>query len=128
RRQQADSQLMEMQERLSSYERQNQQLAIQQKTVELQTALSKPEVQSFAEAYNRHNANSPHKLTFEQEVIRLGQWYEASAQRSPTADELVSELVNKYGFQMQASQPQQASPQQSQSLPVIPVVKGGSSS
>jgi hypothetical protein len=121
-----ESQYQAMQERLSQTEMQYQQMAVEQKRYELHSAMSKPDVQSLQQAFDQRNGQG----SFQQEIIRRGQWYEASNQPSPTADQLVQEMVKLYGFQMQASQPQtqQASQGPNKELPVIPVVKGGSSS
>lgn len=86
------------------------QLVQQQTTFELNQEFAKPEVSQVAQAYDSR-AGKPG--AFQAEVIRRGQYYEAVHNISPTATQLVGEVLNLIGSNpVQSSQGMNAPTQQ----------------
>lgn len=107
-----ETQFQQTQERL-------QNLMIQQRQVELQNVLSKPDIQSFAQAFDgRHGQGA-----FAQECVQQGRSHFALTGQDLSADEVVQGIVKKFSPLMAQTQ---MAPQQSQAprapadVPVIP--------
>jgi hypothetical protein len=115
-----ETQFRQTQERLDS-------MMIQQRDVELKTVLSKPEVQSFAQAFDRRNGPN----AFYNECIQWGQAKFAITGQDLSADQVALEIIKKFDSPM--PQPMQAMPQTNQlrspaEVPVIPNTGSGSTS
>lgn len=122
---------MTMQEQLESYQQQMQNTLAQQRTQELNQAFSEPTAKAFQEAFDARNGEG----AFRNEVINLGLYKWQSQKIDATPQQVIAELIQKYGF----TAPQAAAPLAPQAaaptpvtaakdLPTIPVVKGGSAS
>jgi hypothetical protein len=103
---------------------QMQSMVTQQARNELSVELQKPEVTGVAQMFD---ARIGKPGAFEQEVIRRGQYYEQVHQQSPTASQLVQEVLSMVGQPQAAQVNQQAAIVQKQAdKPVIPTFAGGS--
>lgn len=109
-------------------QQQMQTMMVQQAKQEINFEISKPEIQSAAQAFD---ARVGKPGAFMSEVIKRGQYYEAVHKTSPEASQLVQEVLQFVG--MPASVPQgqapfQAIPSQGvvsqQNKPVIPAFNG----
>lgn len=126
----------ELEQKLKSYDQQMQTLTVQQRNAELSQAMSRSDVAQVAKSFDDrkladHNGNP---ITFKDEVIKLGQAYWAVHGVDKTAEELVNELVSKYGWQtnqgtenLQVQNQPQANQQRSshKDVPVIPNTGSG---
>lgn len=105
-----------------------QAMAAQTRTAELHQATSRPEVATIVQAFDQRNGPG----SFHDEVIARGQLYWQTRQVDVPAEQLVQEIINKYGLHgsQQAATPQaaQSNPQQPGKVPVIPSAKGSSAS
>lgn len=106
-----------------------QNYRVQQRTSELQQVISRPDIASLVQAFDSRNGQG----SFYNEVVLRGQWYAQTYQKDMAPDQVVSEIIQKYGLQAQASPtPQAVAPTQAiapkQDVPVIPAIKGGTQS
>lgn len=125
RQRELELQYAQMQQQMQEQQNYFQQLAVQTRTQELQAATSKPEVAPIIQAFDQRNGPG----AFQQEVIQRGQLYWQTQQVDVPAEQLVQEIINKYGLSAQsAAQPQAAQNSHQQQPPVIPIIKGSSGS
>lgn len=89
-------------------QQQMQQLILQQTTYEINRELTSPGV---AEAVQAYDARVGKPGSFLAEVIRRGQYYEATQNKSLPASELVKEILTLIGVQAQSPQGSQATSQ-----------------
>jgi len=123
RQRELELQYAQMQQQMQEQQTYFQQMAVQTRTAELQQATSRPEVASIIQAFDQRNGPG----SFHQEVITRGQMYWQMYQQDVPADQLVQEIINKYGLQAPpAAQPQASTAPKE--VPVIPIVKSGSGS
>jgi hypothetical protein len=132
---QAQLRAYELEQQLQSQQEQFQQIRVYQRTNELESVLSKPDVSQFIKAFDSKNGQD----AFKNEVIQRGQtyWYTQGVDVPP--ERLVEEILNRFGgFVPQAAQAQaqpQAQAQHVQTtqiqdqrqVPVIPTTSPGSS-
>jgi hypothetical protein len=121
RQREQDLQFAQMQQQMQEQQSYFQQMAVQTRTQQLQQAISSPEVASIAQSFDQRNGPG----SFQNEVIARGQLYWQTRQQDVPADQLVQEIITKYGLSAQQAQPQAQAPRE---VPVIPVVKGNSGS
>lgn len=115
----------QMQQQMQEQQQYFQQLAVQTRTQELTQATSKPEIASIVSSFDQRNGPG----SFHQEVILRGQQYWNMYQKDVSADQLVQEIINKYGLQAPpAQQAQPQAPTAPKEVPVIPIVKGSTGS
>lgn len=127
RQRELETQFSQVQEQMQHWQSQAQQMAVSQRQFELQQATSKPEVASVVSSFDQRNGPG----SFQNEVILRGKMYWDMYQQDMPAEQLVQEVITKYG--LQAPQAPAAPPQAQQTsaprdVPVIPTVKGGSGS
>jgi len=125
RQRELELQYAQMQQQMHEQQNYFQQIQVQTRTQELQSATSKPEVASIVQSFDQRNGPG----SFHQEVIQRGQLYWQTQQVDVPAEQLVQEIINKYGLSAQsaaAPEPQQQG--NSQQAPVIPIIKGSSGS
>jgi hypothetical protein len=122
---------MQAQDRLSQLEQQNLSLLKQQKTFEINQAISKPEVAQVQQAFDQANG----KDAFWNEVVDTGYLMSQRMGREASIDEAISAVMKKHGAYYQQKVQQAATPQVSQQtvtepadVPVIPTVKGANTS
>lgn len=113
----------QLQQQTQEQQRYLQQVAVQAKTAELNQATAKPEVASIIQAFDQRNGAG----SFKAEVIQRGQLYWQTQGVDKSSEELVQEIITKYGLSQPVA-PQATTQAQPQAVPTIPVVKGGSSS
>lgn len=108
-----DQQLAEMQSQF-------QALQVQQRQTELSHALSRPDVASFVSQFDQRNGQD----AFKNEVIARGKMYWFSYNRDVPPDQIVGEIMQKFGAQQAMSGPQAAptttAPRAQGKVPVIP--------
>lgn len=107
------------QQQATQYQQQLQQIQLQQKTLELNQALSMPEVAQIAQAYDQRKGPG----AFRNKVIQMGQSHWALTQQDIAAEAVVKQLVDELGefIQLQQSHPATPSIQQApKQVPVIP--------
>ena len=121
-----NNQLSERQ-RLADLEYQNnqmstnyQQMATQQRAFELDTVLSRPDVQDVVGSFDNRMGRSG---AFREEVIKRGQMYAHQGQ-DVSAQQVVTELIGLVGHVAQDAPPQAAQQEQPQKKPVIPNITG----
>lgn len=122
RQRELELQYAQMQQQMQEQQSYFQQMAVQTRTQELQQATSRPDVAPIIQAFDQRNGPG----SFHQEVIQRGQLYWQTQQVDVPAEQLVQEIINKYGLSAQQAA-MSAAPQavESRSVPVIPSVKGG---
>lgn len=107
-------------------QQQLQTLQVQQRSAELQSVLSKPEVQSIVQSFDQRNGQN----SFWDAVVERGQMYYYMHGKDVPAEQLVQEIIQKFGLsapQMQ-SQPQVQTPKAPPQVPVIPNTGSGNAS
>ena len=118
-REQANRQQFMLEQQFQQTQERLQNLMVQQRNVELQTVLSRPDVQSFVQAFDQRNGQG----AFSQECIQQGRSYFALTGKDLTAEEVVQGIVKKFATPMQHQQqmmPQQHTPKAPAEVPVIP--------
>lgn len=124
-----EEQFQLLQQQTASQQQQLQQYTVQQKGMELNGVLSRPEITAVASSYD---ARVGKPGAFQQEVINRGAYYEKLYGITPTAQQVVDEIVALTGIQAtQASAPNPMLPQgnagsssPTQNKPVIPAFAG----
>lgn len=114
-----EQQYQQTQERL-------QELMVQQRQVELQTVLSRPEINSFVQSFDRRNGQG----AFAQECIQRGRAHYALTGQDLSPDQVAQEIIKK--FEIPVTQPmsyqQPPTPKHPAEVPVIPNTGSGSTS
>lgn len=118
----------QMQRQMHEFQRQAEQLQVQTRTQELTQVLSNPEITNIVKSFDARNGLG----SFQNEVILRGQQIYNLQGRDASAEEVVSDIIKKYGLQSAHSQTIQPAASAGvvapQEVPVIPVVKAGSTS
>ena len=133
---QAQLQAWQMEQQLLQKEQQLMEFQVHQRTQELETTLSQPDIVSFAQAFDSNPANKAEGHTFRDEVVARGQWYWDRFNQDVPPAQLAKELMSRYQIgqaSSQVAQPQNGQPQQTQtqaspqkkSIPVIPNTGAG---
>ena len=115
------------QEQLQQMQAEVESTKTQQRAWELDQAISKPEVAQFAQAFDQRNGPG----AFRNEIIMYGASRFQLTKEDLSPEQIISDIVKKYGMQATQSQVANQTPQQMtapKEVPVIPVAKGGSSS
>lgn len=132
----AEHRAFELEQRLQAQETQHQTFMVQQRTAELDQALSTPEIQAISQAYD--SRKSPEARSFKEELIFRGQTYWHTQQRDIPPAHLAKEMAQMFGHLVQSQQPAQHQPQvgqmpvqaqgvqaQQKTVPVIPNTGSG---
>lgn len=113
----------QLQQQTQEQQRYVQQLAVQARTADLNQATSKSDIAPIVQAFDQRNGAG----SFNAEVIQRGQLYWQTQGIDVPAEKLVQEIITKYGLTPSVA-PQATAQVQPQTVPTIPVIKGGSSS
>lgn len=103
-----------------------QNLMVQQRNVELQSVLSRPEIQSFVQNFDRRNGQG----SFAEECRQRGRAHFALTGEDLSAEQVAQDLIKKFEFAVQAQQPQMppSQPKAPAEVPVIPNTGSGAAS
>lgn len=126
-REAANRQMYQREQEFASMQSQLQEVRIQQRSTDLQNALSSPTVQSYVQAFDQRNGQN----AFWDEVVARGQMYWHSQQKDVPPAQIVQEIMERFGAQGHAQVPQAsmvAAPRQPTKVPTIPNTGSGGSS
>lgn len=124
RERELERQNAQYQEQLTQVQTQYQQTAISQRQQELNQVFSKPEIQSIVQSFDQRNGPG----SFHNEVVLRGRMYATTYNQDISAEQAVSEIIQKYGLQAPAAVAPQQQVAAQGAVPVIPAVKGGTAS
>lgn len=103
----AHKRALELEEQKNYYEQNYVQQQVQQREMELEQALARPDVSQVAAQFD---ARAGRAGAFRDEIIRRGQYYSQFANQDKKVDELLGELMPLFTFPQQPQAPQVQAP------------------